>query len=204
MRKSIIIYQAWATIINSLSDAKAGKLMKMVLTYGIKGQVTTSEDETINAIFEMIKDKLDEDAGKYDAKVERMKKINDERKRNDIVTKSSRSRKEIVGNTDTDTVTDTVLPKGNNNSIGRFTPPPLADVQSYFKEKGINDPKEPEKFIDFYTSKGWMVGKNKMKDWKAAVRNWIKGIDKSKVGFNNFDNQRSYDNDELERLLVAN
>ena len=28
------------------------------------------------------------------------------------------------------------------------------------------------KFINFYESKGWMVGKNKMKDWKAAVRNW--------------------------------
>ena len=31
---------------------------------------------------------------------------------------------------------------------------------------------DPEKFIDFYESKGWMVGKNKMKDWKAAVRTW--------------------------------
>ena len=204
MRKSIIIYQAWATIINSLSDAKAGKLIKMVLTYGIKGQVTTSEDETINAIFEMIKDKLDEDAGKYDAKVERVAKARENRKHNENSMKSECNHNKNISDTVTDTVTDTVLPKGNNNSIGRFTPPPLADVQSYFKEKGINDPKEPEKFIDFYTSKGWMVGKNKMKDWKAAVRNWIKGIDKSKVGFNNFDNQRSYDNDELERLLVAN
>jgi hypothetical protein len=30
------------------------------------------------------------------------------------------------------------------------------------------------KFINFYESKGWMVGKNKMKDWKAAIRTWVK------------------------------
>lgn len=34
---------------------------------------------------------------------------------------------------------------------------------------------DPEKFIDFYSAKGWMIGKNKMKDWKAAVRTWEKG-----------------------------
>jgi hypothetical protein len=34
---------------------------------------------------------------------------------------------------------------------------------------------DPQRFVDFYTSKGWMVGKSKMKDWKAAVRNREKG-----------------------------
>ena len=33
---------------------------------------------------------------------------------------------------------------------------------------------DPEKFVDFYAAKGWMIGKNKMKDWKAAVRTWEK------------------------------
>ena len=37
--------------------------------------------------------------------------------------------------------------------------------------KGKNNV-DPARFVDFYSSKGWMVGKNKMKDWKAAVRNW--------------------------------
>ena len=30
------------------------------------------------------------------------------------------------------------------------------------------------RFVDFYEAKGWMIGKNKMKDWKAAVRTWVK------------------------------
>lgn len=52
----------------------------------------------------------------------------------------------------------------------RFTPPTLDEVTAYCKERGNSV--NPERFIDFYSSKGWMVGKNKMKDWKAAVRNW--------------------------------
>ena len=51
-----------------------------------------------------------------------------------------------------------------------FYPPSLEEVKSYCLERanGIN----PASFIDFYTSKGWMVGRNKMKDWKAGIRNW--------------------------------
>ncbi len=53
-----------------------------------------------------------------------------------------------------------------------FVPPTLEEVSAYVSEKGYSI--DMERFIDFYTSKGWMVGKNKMKDWKAAVRNWWK------------------------------
>ena len=52
----------------------------------------------------------------------------------------------------------------------RFTPPTLEEVRAYCAERGSNV--DPERFIDFYSSKGWMVGKNKMKDWKAAIRGW--------------------------------
>ena len=58
----------------------------------------------------------------------------------------------------------------NRSKSTRFTPPTLAEVQAYCIERGNNV--DAERFIDFYSSKGWMVGKNKMKDWKAAVRNW--------------------------------
>ena len=53
-----------------------------------------------------------------------------------------------------------------------FKPPTLEEVSNYCIERK-NDI-DPERFIDFYESKGWMVGKNKMKDWKAAIRSWEK------------------------------
>lgn len=51
----------------------------------------------------------------------------------------------------------------------RFTPPTLAEVQAYVLER--QSPVDPQGFIDFYESKGWLVGKTPMKDWKAACRN---------------------------------
>ena len=60
-------------------------------------------------------------------------------------------------------------PKG---VCGRFAPPTLEEVKAYCQERGNNV--DPERWMDFYQSKGWMVGKNKMKDWKAAVRTWEK------------------------------
>lgn len=54
--------------------------------------------------------------------------------------------------------------------VKRFTPPSLEEVKSYIAEKGYKI--DADYFINFYQSKGWMIGKNKMKDWKATVRNW--------------------------------
>ena len=61
------------------------------------------------------------------------------------------------------------------NNIGdkkrkRFIPPTLSEVQAYCKERNNNV--DAETFVNFYQSKDWYVGKNKMKDWKAAVRTW--------------------------------
>lgn len=52
----------------------------------------------------------------------------------------------------------------------RFTPPTVDEVRTYCQ--GRQNGVDPQRFVDYYTSNGWMVGKNKMKDWKAAVRTW--------------------------------
>lgn len=85
---------------------------------------------------------------------------------------------------------DTRVTSNNNNKNGEnekktnFSKPSLPDLIDYFgkyateKSFFINRD-EPEKFYDFYESKNWMVGKTKMKDWKAAVRNWLRGNSKT-------------------------
>ena len=95
--------------------------------------------------------------------------------------------------------------KEKNNNIKRFTPPTHEQVSTYCKER--KNTVDAERFLDFYKSKGWMVGKNKMKDWKAAVRNWERSskqgtqpIKKSQNQFHNFE-ERDYDYDELEKQL---
>ena len=54
----------------------------------------------------------------------------------------------------------------------RFQPPILEDIASYCLQR--NNGVDSVKFHNFYSAKGWMVGKNKMKDWRAAVRTWEK------------------------------
>ena len=63
--------------------------------------------------------------------------------------------------------------KENKYSIkehSRFIPPTVDEVTDYCNERqnGV----DPERFVDYYTANGWRVGKNSMKDWKAAVRTW--------------------------------
>lgn len=69
----------------------------------------------------------------------------------------------------TDTVSDSVIEKGTSKRQ-RFTKPTVEDVKAYCSERKNNV--DANKFIDYYESNGWMVGRNKMKDWKAAVRSW--------------------------------
>lgn len=60
--------------------------------------------------------------------------------------------------------------KADKPTHTRFAPPTIGQVTEYCTSKGYSV--DPERFVDYYTSNGWMVGKNKMKDWKAAVRSW--------------------------------
>lgn len=58
----------------------------------------------------------------------------------------------------------------SNKKRAAFVKPTLSQVETYCLERGNNI--DPQAFIDFYESNGWKVGKNAMKDWKAAVRTW--------------------------------
>jgi hypothetical protein len=90
-----------------------------------------------------------------------------------IANKSQDSRKQIA--TDKNDKND----KNEDNEkkvIKRFAAPCVKDVFNYMNEKGVNNLFEAEKFHNYYSSNGWMVGKSKMKDWRAAIRNWIKNI----------------------------
>lgn len=69
---------------------------------------------------------------------------------------------------------------GEGSPRSRFIPPTVEEVKAYCEERKNNV--NAERFIDYYTANGWKIGKNAMKDWKAAVRTWEKnGIDEKKA-----------------------
>ena len=77
-------------------------------------------------------------------------------------------------NTNTETYTDTssAIAERSNSAQARFVPPTIEEVAAYVAEKSLD--MDPDAFCDFYASKGWKVGNQPMKDWKAAARNWAR------------------------------
>lgn len=62
------------------------------------------------------------------------------------------------------------LPNNNTNNKNTFIRPTAEQVNEYSKEIGFT--LDGSQFIDHYEARGWLIGKNPMKDWKAAVRTW--------------------------------
>ena len=87
------------------------------------------------------------------------------------------------------------------NSV-RFTPPTLEEVKAYCEER--KNHVDPEAFVNFYESKGWKVGKDPMKDWKASVRTWEQREKREKKppnSFHNFEQREDVDFNDIERRL---
>ena len=77
------------------------------------------------------------------------------------------SKEKLTDNTNIN-ITNTNLTDSNKKAL--FKKPTLIEVKNYCILRKNNI--EAESFIDFYESKDWLIGKNKMKDWKACVRTW--------------------------------
>ena len=97
----------------------------------------------------------------------------------------------------------------NIRKSNRFAPPSVDDVRSYCLERGNNI--DPDKFVDYYTGNGWMVGRNKMKDWRATVRSWERNDfnsgkkEQKKYGANGIeiDQEMSEQDKEFESLFYS-
>lgn len=92
---------------------------------------------------------------------------------------------ELEKEKDKDSDTKNVAEAPKTKKSTKFISPTVEEVRAYCKER--KNYVDANRFVDFYAAKGWMVGKNKMKDWKAAVRTW----EKNQNGYSN-SNTRQY------------
>lgn len=199
-KKSFVLYADYDEHFEELTDAELGQLFRSLFTYVNTGAVPEME-RTVRMAFSFIRKNLDRDSEKYaetcKRRAEAGKKSGEARRAKAEAAEQEGTKRTIVQSvqqneqegtkrtdTDTETVTDTetdtvteINNRGNSDESpskkARFVPPTVEEVRDYCIER--NNFVNPEAFVDFYSSKGWMVGKNKMKDWKAAVRTWEKG-----------------------------
>jgi hypothetical protein len=83
-----------------------------------------------------------------------------------------------------------------------FKKPTIEEIQEYCNERNNNV--DADRFYNFYESKGWMIGSNKMKDWKACIRTWEqkqKNTDNLPKWFDKDFKKQNGDLDELNKIL---
>ena len=163
-------------LIDAVPDEVAGRAVKAALGYFSTGElVPLGEIETV--VFASLKSDIDDALADYLRDVENGRKGG----RPKMLAEKKPPVKE--GNPPLPTVTEG---EGEGEREGeeegkkiranksppnhRFIPPTVEEVKRYCQKQGCTV--DAERFIDHYESNGWMVGKNKMKDWQAAVRNW--------------------------------
>lgn len=95
-------------------------------------------------------------------------KLDNLQQNNSITISNNTNNNNTNNNTYIDRATDTDKPEKKKTTS--FQKPTVDEVRAYCEERGNNI--DPEKFIDYYNSNGWKVGKSPMKDWKATIRNW--------------------------------
>ena len=171
-KKSFVLYCDQQGVFNKLPDEIAGRLIKHIFAY-VNDENPPCDDLLLSIAFEPIQQSLKRDLKKYEvyigkqkengAKGGRPKKEEETQKYPTLFFKNPKK---------TDSVSVNVSVSENDNKKQRdvFIKPSIEEIKTYMTEIGMTD--VSEKWFDYYESNGWLVGKNKMKNWKAAVRTW--------------------------------
>lgn len=167
-KKSFVLYCDIIHTIEQLSDEQAGHLFKHVLYY--VNDLNPDTDNVITKIaFEPIKQQLKRDLVRYEKIRERNSLSARMRWDANACERMPNDAKNADNDNDNDNDINIVLDQ-KVKKPKRFSKPPVDDVRQYMAELSMND--MSQRFVDYYESNGWKVGKNPMKDWKAAVRTW--------------------------------
>lgn len=162
-------YHSYRKKCEKLTDQELGRLFRALLTYSETGERQELAGRESIA-FDFIADDIDRAKDAYEAKCRKnrengLKANGTERPR--TVPNAPQSKEEYK-----DKTKDKDKPLKGGDTRAKFAPPSLQEVTDYCRERGNGV--DPERFVDFYAAKGWKVGNQPMKDWKAAVRTWEK------------------------------
>ena len=187
-KKYICLYHSYLDAIQPLSEEERGRLLTALLRYAVQGEEPALMGNE-RFLFPMIRSQIDRDGEKYQRQCQqnsingkrggRPKKPKkpagfsdceksqgkEEEERKEERKEKQEEEREGKGKEKE----KKAPPSGGRAPSRRFFPPTLEEVQSYIEQR--RSPVDAQQFIDFYTAKGWMIGKTPMMDWQAACRN---------------------------------
>ena len=200
-RKSFVLYTEWEDAFDNQPNDVAGELIKTIFDYVRSEDIPQIDNGIVNAMFSILKPAIDRNIKKYDTAIEQRKeagkKSAEKRKRNST-TVNERTRACTDSVSESDSVSDSVSTKVDEESkkkTSRFLKPTIQQLQDFISEKKYSV--NTETFFNYYEANGWKVGKNSMKDWKAAIRTWQSKEKPQQPEINhpftNFQDKQKYD-----------
>lgn len=195
MRESTVFYRSFYEAIKELDAELQAQVYSAIFEYALNFNEVELKG-VAKTVFTLIKPQLDANQKRYQNGTQAKQKQNTSKQE----AKIKQSKSKVAPNVNVnDNVNDNANANANVNenengnvSKSRFRAPVYDEILNFMKEKnGLAgniwpDAKvltEAKAFFNYYESNGWMVGKNKMKNWEAAVRNWMNNNSK-------FDNQK--------------
>lgn len=196
--KYLKVFTDFATSIEALSDAEKGRLFVAMMKYAESGQESDLRGGE-RIIWGIAKQMIDRERETYLSISERNRKNATCRSVSQRVAPTGcHTLQDKDKDKDKDSKKD--LPSGRSKEAQkRFTPPSVADVEDYCREICIEI--DAERFVDYYTARGWKVGGEPMQDWQSAVRVWCsRDKDRPARQRDVYHNSRS-DDEDMEQLL---
>lgn len=214
------IWTSFREVIDPLNDGERGRLFTAMLEYAELGTLPELKGNE-RFIWPSAKQAIDRAAEKAESlrqngakggrppkekATETKRKQAEPNESNGNQTKANESQKEKDKENEKEKeMKETTLTGGKEKPLARFTPPTAEEVAAYCAER--KNKVNAQRFVDFYTAKGWRVGNQPMKDWRAAVRTWEERDEspmnrtKKRVSAQQYG-QREYTNGELEAAGV--
>lgn len=192
-RDSFVFYRSFYDSIKGLGDAEFAECMRFLCEYGLNG-TELAGGTLAEVVLKMAKPQIDANNQRRTngtkggrPKTGGFESENQEGKKETGGFESENHRlsdakpnvnvnanvNENVNVNENENVNEAVNVSGKQDKPAKprtFKPPSLAEVKEYCESR--RNSVNAERFVDYYAANGWKVGKNSMKDWKAAVRNW--------------------------------
>lgn len=179
-KTSFVYYLEWADELLKLPEGLRLKIDDAVKRYVLYGEEPTDR-EVLYSMFGLMRRQIDRDVSKWnDIRSKRREAgakgaavTNQQKAANSAnADKRRQSSANSAVNVDVDVNVDANVDveRENRQIAKRFVSPSLEEIRAYVSEKGYNI--SAEAFYNHYEANGWMVGRNKMKSWKAAVAQW--------------------------------